>query len=134
VGAEAGDGAGDHAHTVEAALDRDAVVVEQRTGLRGLQLADPEQQQQRLAQPLVQDDRPVGADLRHAQLAAVEQVDDLQHELARIRVGVADLVATLPQFLDPTLQLGDRRNLGSSRCFVHPAPKIRRLQYTAELP
>ena len=88
-------------------------------GLGRLDLADPEQQQQRLAQPLVHDHPAVGVDLGHARLAVVEQLDGGEHLLASDHVGLTELVAARPQLLDLRLQLVRRADALGDDCGAH---------------
>ena len=88
------------------ALQRDLVGVLERPQLDRLHLREPEQQEHRVLQPLVDDDLVVD-DLGDARLALVEQVDRLVDGVARLVDGHdrREVVASLPERGDGLGQL-----------------------------
>jgi hypothetical protein len=91
-------------------LQRELVVVLERTELDGLHAAQPEEQQDRLLQPLVDDDLAAGVDLGDAGLAAVEEPDRLVDDPEGIGVARVQLVAPRPEVLDGRLQVSHDRS------------------------
>ena len=101
--------AGDDSHASGAArLQRQLVVVLERTDLDGLHAAQPEQQQDRLLEPLVDDDLTARVDLGDARFA-VEQTDGVVDPLIGVGVVQVELVAPCPEVIDRRLQIGHDR-------------------------
>ena len=113
---------GTHARLGKSVLQGQLVGVLERAQLDRLHAAQREQQEDRLLQPLVDDD--LVADrvyLGHPGLAGVEKVDRLLDQLRRVAVGRTQLVPPLPQLLDaapgdqPWLTLARRSPTNANR-------------------
>jgi hypothetical protein len=88
-------------------LERDLVDVLERAELDRLHRREPEQQQHRIFQPLV-DHHVAVDDLGHPSRTGVEELDRLVHDVARLVFGHhrAEVVAGLPEGVDLGFEVG----------------------------
>src|SRR4051812_14751508 len=99
-----------HTGRLVALLQRHLVGVLERAQLRRLHGRALEVDEDRLLEPLVDDDVAVGIDLGHARVTAVEEVDRLSNHRERVAVGDGQLAPPLPQLFDLRLQISHGRS------------------------
>ena len=86
-------------------LERDLVGVLERAQLDRLHGRALEEDEDRLLEPLVNDDVAAVVDLGHPRLSGVEEVDRLPHDRQRVAIGNGQLAAPLPELFDLCLQV-----------------------------